>query len=93
MYAISILVIYWKHQNVNQSVYNCSEKILYLLKFIRFQRVGTPIINEWTGVVVLCCYEKSSSYIPPSKLIRSCSYGQISHRTSNVFKSSISNEM
>ena len=42
------------------------------------QRVGTPIINEWTGVAVLyVAMEKSSSHIPTSKVIRSCSYGQI----------------
>ena len=46
-----------------------------------FQGVGTPIINEWTGVVVLCCHGKNSSYIPTSKVIKSCSYGQ----TSNAF--------
>ena len=27
------------------------------------QRVGTPIIKEWTGVAVPCCHGKSSSYI------------------------------
>ena len=32
------------------------------------QRVGTPnIINEWTGVAVLCCDGKSSFYIPHQK--------------------------
>ena len=36
---------------------------------------------------------KSSSYIPTSKVIRSCSYGKISLKTSNAFESSISNEM
>ena len=68
-----------KHQNVNQSVHDCSENLF------DSQRVGTPIINEWTGVAVLCCMEKSSFYIPTSKVIRSCSYGQISLKTSNVF--------
>ena len=42
------------------------------------QRVGT-------GVAVLCCHGKSSSYIPTSKVIRSCSYGKISLNTSNAF--------
>ena len=41
------------------------------------QRVGTPITVEWTGVPVLCCHGKSSSYIPTSEVhvIRSCSFG------------------
>ena len=43
------------------------------------QRVGTPIINEWTGVAVYVAMEKSSSNIPTSKMIRSCSYGQTSY--------------
>ena len=38
------------------------------------QRVGTPILNEWTGVAVLCCHGKDSSYISTSKVIRSCRY-------------------
>ena len=37
--------------------------------------------------------EKSSSYIPTSKVIRSCSYWQILLKTSNAFESSVSNEM
>ena len=57
------------------------------------QRVGTPLINEWTGVAVLCYHGKKSSCIPTSKVIRSCSYGKISLKTSNAFESSISNEM
>ena len=50
------------------------------------QRVGTPIINEWTNVAVLyVAMETSSSYIPTLKVIRSCSYEQISLKTSNAF--------
>ena len=53
-----------------------------------------PNINEWTGVAMLCCHGKSSSYIPASKVIkRSCSYGYISLKSSNAFQSSVSNEM
>ena len=57
------------------------------------QRVGTFIINEWTGVPVLCCHGRSCSYIPTLKIIRSCSYEYISLKNSNAFQSSISNEM
>ena len=35
-HTISILVIYKKFLNVDQSVHNCSEKISYLFKFIQF---------------------------------------------------------
>ena len=61
-------VIYKKHQNVDQSVHNCSEKISYLFKFIQLIliRVGTSIINEWTVQAVYVAMEKSSSYIPTS---------------------------
>ena len=38
-------------------------------------------------------YQSLNSYIPTSKVIRSCSYRYISLQTSNVFLSSISNEM
>ena len=57
-YTISSLVIHQKHRNVYQSVHNCSEEISYLFKVIRFSCVGKPILNEWTGVAVLCCYGK-----------------------------------
>ena len=33
------------------------------------QHVGTTSINEWNVVAVLCCYEKSSSYVPTSLVI------------------------
>ena len=56
--TISILVIYQKHQNVDESVHNCSEKILIFSNLYDSQRVGTPIINEWTGVDVLYCHGK-----------------------------------
>ena len=52
----------------------CSENILYFFSnLFRSKRVGTPILNEWTGVAVLCCHGKSSSYIPTSKFIWPCS--------------------
>ena len=57
------------------------------------QCVGTPIINERTGTAVLCCHGKSSSYSPTTKVICYICYGYISLKTSNAFKSSISNEM
>ena len=49
------------------------------------QGVGTSIIIESTGVAVSVAMEKNSSYIPTSKVIRSCSFGQISFKTSDVF--------
>ena len=67
----------------------CSE----ISNLFDFQRVGTPIINECTSVAVPCCHGRSSSCIPTSKVIRSCSYSHISFKTSNAFQSSISNEM
>ena len=39
----------------------CSKKLSYLYKFIDSQHTGTTIINEWTGVTVLCCNGKSCS--------------------------------
>ena len=62
------------HQNVNLSVHNCSEKILYLFKFIWFSAR-----RKWVNV--LCCHGNIST----SKVIRSRSYGQISLKTSNAF--------
>ena len=35
------------------------------------QRIGIPILNEWTDAAVLCCHGKSRSYIPKSKVIGS----------------------
>ena len=88
-YTIYILVIYQKYQNVDESVHNCSEKISNLQSLFNCQSVGTPIINEWTGIAVLCRHGKSRSYIPTSKVIKSCNYGQISLRISHAFWSSI----
>ena len=49
----------------------CSEKIKYIFDFIQFSmRRCTPIINEWTGIAVLSCPGKYSSYIPTSIVIR-----------------------
>ena len=45
------------------------------------EHVGSPIINQLTGVAM----EKSSSYIPTSKVNRSCSYRQKSLKTSIAF--------
>ena len=49
---------------------------VYIIALRRFpifsfnsQRVGTPIINERTGISVLCYHGKRSSYIPTSKVI------------------------
>ena len=51
-----------------------------------FQRVGTTIIHEWTGVAVLCCHGKVVFLlIRTSKVISSCSYGQKSFKTFDVF--------
>ena len=61
------------------------KKILMFSILFDSQGVGTPIINEWTGVVVQCCHGINSSYIPISKVIRSCNYEQISLKTSNAF--------
>ena len=73
---MSILVIYQKTPKCYQSEQNCSEKISNLFKFTVL------------GKLVLLCYvakEKKNSYIPTSKVIRSCSYGKISIKTSNAF--------
>ena len=40
----------------------CSEKLSYLYKFIDSQHTGTTIINEWTGVTVLCCLVMGTFY-------------------------------
>ena len=37
----------------------------------KFQRGGTPIINEWNGVAMLCCQGKGSFHL------KSCRYGYI----------------
>ena len=42
---------------------------MHLLNFIRFSTRRYIPINEWTGVAVLCCHGKRSSYIPTSKVI------------------------
>ena len=53
IYLSKILVIY-----IYQSVNNCSENISYLSNLFDTQSVGTPLVNEWTGIAVLCCHGK-----------------------------------
>ena len=55
------------------------------LNLFDFQRVGTPIINRWTGVAVLCCHEKSSSYIPNQKLLALAVLGKYHSKLSMRF--------
>ena len=62
-----------KIYHINFSNISKTSKCTALKRFCNFsnlfdsQRVGTPIINERTGVAVLCvAMEKSSSYIPTS---------------------------
>ena len=44
------------------------DKALIIIKKIKHvEKVLTcEYINEWTGVAILCCHWKSSSYIPTS---------------------------
>ena len=72
------LVIYQKHHIFDQSVQYVMKGFCIFSNLFDSQWVGTPIINEWTGEAVRYCHGKSISYIPASKVIRSCSYGQIS---------------
>ena len=58
------LVLDQRHHIVN--------KIVLWKDFASFQiySISTRIINEWTGVAVLCCHGQASSYIPTSKMMR-----------------------
>ena len=53
---------------------NCKsalERFCIFSNLFKFQRVGTPIINEWNGVAMLCCKGKDSFHL------KSCRYGYI----------------
>ena len=80
-YTIWILVIYQRHYNL----YNLLWKGTFLNLFDS-QRVRTPIIDNRAGAAVLCCHGKSSSYIPTTKVNRSCSYEYISLKLLMIFK-------
>ena len=54
---------------------------------------GVKELNEWTGVAMLCCHGKSSSYIPTSKVIRSFQVFVHITKIFNAFWSSILKEM
>ena len=58
---------------------------IFFSNLFESQSVSTLIINACTAVAVLCCHGGSCSYIPTSKVIRSCSYGYISPKTSLLF--------
>ena len=66
-----MLVIYQKYRNAIQSVHNCSVK--------QKNRFSTRRL-QMSELMWLCfvAMEKSSSYIPTSKLMRSCSNEHIS---------------
>ena len=79
-YIIWMLVIYQRHYNL----YNLYWKDTFLNLFDS-QRVRTSIIDNKAGAAVLCCHGKSSSYIPTTKVIRSCGYGYISLKTYTAY--------
>ena len=87
--TIGILVMYARYHIVDKIVQFALKRFRIFSNSFNFRRLGTPIINERTGAPVLCCHGKSSSYIPTFKVIRTCSYGYISLKKSNAFKSSI----
>ena len=55
--------------------------------------IGLLIINEWTGVAMICCYGKNSFYIQLSNLFRYCNDGLLSLKYFSAFQSSIPNEI
>ena len=80
---VSIIVIYQKHQNVNQSVNDCSEKISYLFKFIRFStRMYTHYkwgnwcscaMSPWKKVVLKFLHQKWLDFAVMGNLMK-CKY-------------------
>ena len=60
-----------RHHIVNWIVQSAPKRLCIFSNFFDSQHVGAHIFNEWTGVAMLCCHGKSSSYIPTSKVIGS----------------------
>ena len=93
IYHINFSNIEKKHQNFNQVYITSLKGFRIFSNLFDSQPIRTPIINvNWCSCAI-AAMEKRSSYIPTSKVIRSCSYKQISLKSSNAFQSSISNEM
>ena len=83
--VIKILIeVIYKRNVVNQIVQSAPERFRIFSNSFDSERVGTLSINEETGVAVLhvCSHGKGSSYIPISEVIRSCSNGYISLKSS-----------
>ena len=69
MRCVNILIIkiycinfsnYERHHTFNQNIQSPLKTFLIFLNLFDSQRVGTPIINERTGVAVICCHGKSN---------------------------------